>query len=327
MKSNKFSQIIDEINKSDDIIITTHLNPDGDGLGAGLALFLGLNKYMKSKEEFRLKNIRFVIEDSVPENIKFLVGSEAIERFSNYFYKEIPTLVLSLDAASASRIGAVSEFLGKTTFVNIDHHVSNENYGNINFVDAESASTSEIIYELLEEMQIEFDKNIAEALYTGIVNDTGNFKHSNVRESTFIKAAKLISYGVDNTKIVEKFFDNRSMAGFKLLARGINNIEFFSEKKLITTFITQKDFEECGGNKFDTDGFAPEILQYNDAEYALFMREESSGEIKGSLRTKSNEINLNEIAGAFNGGGHKKAAGFSTTLPKDEIIKKVLSFL
>ncbi|MGL4391944.1 MAG: DHH family phosphoesterase [Fusobacteriaceae bacterium] len=323
----KFEQIIKAIEASEYILITTHQNPDGDGIGAGIALLLGLNKLIKEKENYKNKIIRFVIDDKIPDKIKFLVGADAIENYSNYVSKIIPEIVISVDAGSMERIGKISEFKYKSKIINIDHHIGNLKFGDINYLDCESGSTSEISFEFLEELGVEFDKDISEALYVGIVNDTGNFKHSNVRKSTFLKAAKLIENGVNNTKIIENFYDNQSLAGLKLISTAINKMEFFENKKFITSYIMKKDFENAGGDRFDTEGIVEKLLMYDKAETSLVLRDGDDGLIKGSLRTKSNDLDLNEIAKTFGGGGHKKASGFSSKLPKEKIIEKILEIL
>lgn len=318
---NKLELLFDEIQKYKNIIITTHQNPDGDGIGAGIALLLGLKKKYLDKE------INFIIDDNIPNNIKFLSGTELIFKAENI--KEIKNvdLIISLDAASIERIGELKNFKGKLPILNIDHHISNDNFGDFNYVDIKSASTSEIIFTFLEKLGIEIDIRMGEALYTGIVNDTGNFKHSNVSKETFIKASKLIEIGVNNTKIIENFYDNKSMAALKLMSRAIENIKYISEKGLVLAKLTQKDFREFNGNKSDTDGIVETLLMLNESKVSLFLREEENGNIKGSMRTKSEDIDLNNIAGFFKGGGHKKAAGFSSDLPVNEIVEKILKFL
>ncbi|MGL4688084.1 MAG: DHH family phosphoesterase [Fusobacteriaceae bacterium] len=318
---NTLEVLVKEIEKYKNILITTHLSPDGDGIGAGIALLLGLKKLYSHKE------INFIIDDNIPNNLKFLSGSELILKIEDIEKIKNIDLIVSLDAASIERIGKIKNFKNKIPILNIDHHISNDNFGEFNYVDTTSASTSEIIFTFLEKLNIEFDLAIGEALYAGIVNDTGNFKHSNVSKETFIKASKLIEIGVNNTKIIENFYDNKSMGALKLMSRAIENIQYNSQKGLVFSLLTQNDFKELKGNKSDTDVIVETLLMLNEAKISLFLREEENGNLKGSMRTKLDNIDLNYIAGFFKGGGHKKASGFSSSLSMKEIVEKILNFL
>ncbi|MGL5126377.1 MAG: DHH family phosphoesterase [Fusobacteriaceae bacterium] len=316
-------QTLKEIGKKiiekNNIIITTHLNPDGDGLGAGMALYHGLKKIGK-------KQVRFLIEDIMPGNLKFLNKDNCIERCEKFEMKD-EDLLICVDAADISRVGHFKNLKGKIEIINIDHHISNDYYGEYNYVETESASASEIVYELLKEMQIPLDKEMATGIYTGIVNDTGNFRHSNVRPSTFLIASDLIEKGANNDEILRVFFDVRTMAGTKLLGRALEKAVYLPETKLVYSLITQKDYREVGGNKFDTDTVINNLLSLDVSEVALFIREEESGSYKGSLRTKREDLDLNSIAGIFGGGGHKKASGFSSSESIEKIIEKTIEIL
>ena len=324
MKLKIFEEVVRKIHESKNIVLTTHLNPDGDGIGAVIALFLGLNKYIKNNE-LNDKSIRVVIVDDIPSNLKFLFGSELIEKYGNFSTKYSTDLLIALDTGTLDRVGVIKNIT--KNIINIDHHVSNTNYGVINYIDSKCASTCEIIYELLEFMNVEMDTLIGEALYTGFVNDTGNFKHSNVLPETFEKASKLIAIGVDNTKIIKEFLERKKYSALKLFGRALERANLLEDKKFIYTYISQADFKEFCGDKFDTDGIVEFILQCDLAETSLFLREEENGSIKGSMRTKSDTLDLNNIVGAFLGGGHKKAAGFSSKLSYQEIVKKIMEIL
>ncbi|MGL4254026.1 MAG: DHH family phosphoesterase [Fusobacteriaceae bacterium] len=313
------------INEKKDIIITTHQNPDADGLGAAIGLFLALDKISKERDEDR--RVRIIIDDRLPKNIEFLYGSEYVENYKNYDQGKSPDLIISLDAANLERIGGISEFSGKIPLINIDHHISNDAFGDYNYVNPEFASTCEIIFELLKTMEIQLDGNIASAIYAGIVNDTGNFSHTNVRKSTFQMAAELLEAGADNHIIVRELRNTKSLAAIRLMGKAMFTSEYISEKKIIYTLITQDDYSKYGGDKSDTDGVSEELLSCTDADVSLFIREEIGGSYKGSMRTKSENIDLNRVTGFFGGGGHRKAAGFSSALTPQEIVEKIMELL
>ncbi|MGL5982480.1 MAG: DHH family phosphoesterase [Cetobacterium sp.] len=311
-------KIKEKIEKSNNIIIAGHVNPDGDTVGAGLSLLLGLEK------KYPEKKIEFVLQDAVPKNIAFLKGAEKIKRAdeiqnSNY------DLAILVDSATIDRVGSVVNLIENTYKINIDHHVSNSRYGDINEI-KDISSTSEMMYTILKELDIEITLEMAEAIYLGLVNDTGNFAHSNVTDKTFLVASDLMNIGVSNNKIVNDFFKTKSLERMKVLGTALSEMVFVEEKKLMYFNLSARKLKLLNAVKDDTEGVVEELINYSGTEISLFLREEENGKIKGSLRSKSN-IDVNKIAGIFGGGGHIKAAGFTSELSADEIIKKVVENL
>jgi len=322
-----FEKIIDKINEADRIIILSHLNPDGDAVGAGLGLFLALNKlnekFKLADEDYMEKVVRFVLEDNIPRNLRFLEGSEMIEKDEYVESKYDFDLAICVDAATDERIGGARRHIDRSKFViNIDHHTSNTMYGDINHVE-DISSSSEIIYKLINEMQVEITREIGEALYTGLVNDTGNFAHSNVTPKTFAMAGDLMEKGVDNSKIIREFFQNKNLPSLKLMGMALQEMVFNPEKKFTYFYLSSEALENIEGLKEDAEGIVNLINSYNESEVSLFLRGEPDGSIKGSMRSKHNR-DVNEIAGMFGGGGHIKAAGFTSRgLTVEEIVEKV----
>lgn len=313
---NKFINIKNKILESQKIIVTAHINPDGDAIGAGLSLTLALKK-MK-------KECKIVLQDNYPNFVKFLNTLDNIEIYDKnkkYDYD----LIICVDSASEDRVGEVAQLFKKDCVINIDHHISNTMYGDLNCVENIS-STSELIYNFIKFLNIEIDIDMAEALYLGIVNDTGNFTHDNVTENTFLMASELKKIGVNNSKIIREFFNTKSYASLKLLGKALENSNFIEEKKLIYSFISKEDLDKENGKKEDTEGIVERLLSYSEAEISLFLREDEKGVIKGSMRSKYDE-DVNKIAQIFGGGGHIKAAGFTTTLSYDKIIEKIIKNL
>lgn len=309
---NTFKEIRDKINSAQSILITAHINPDGDAVGASLSLTQALLN--------EGKNVRCVFQDMVPTNTKFLKNIDLIEKYNeNIIYNQ--ELIISLDSASLERIGKLKKIYLEKDSINMDHHISNTMYGNLNYVDNIS-SASEIIYNFLKFSEIKIDKLIAESLYVGLINDTGNFKHKNVTSKTFEMAGDLISYGIDNSYIVREFFNKKSMTSIRLKAHALSNMKFSAMHKLSYYVMTKDILDRFGGKKEDTEGIVEELLALDSAEVSLFLREDEIGYIKGSMRSKS--LDVNEIANLFNGGGHKLAAGFSSRLNPKDIIAKIM---
>lgn len=302
-----------------EVLLTTHLNPDGDGIGAVLALFLALNKVNTD----RMKVVRIAIDDPVPTFLKFFPSVEAIEDIKYVYEKTKFDTVVSIDVANKDRVGGALKFVKEgVKFINIDHHLSNELYGEYNYVDNQASSASEIVFELIKELEIEIDSAIAQCIYCGIINDTGNFTYNNTRARTFEIAAELKNTGIDNEKISENLFSNKALPRIKLLGYALENMVFIEAKKLAYAVITKEVLDKYKGSKEDTEGIVEELRSYSKCDFSLLLREDRPGYFKGSLRSKG--LDVNSIAGRFGGGGHLKAAGFSAEMDVETIIKKVL---
>jgi bifunctional oligoribonuclease and PAP phosphatase NrnA len=315
-------EIVEKIKAGKRIMITTHVNPDGDGIGAGLGLMLAINKMNTDRD----KVVRFAIDDKVPFFLDFLEHSVLIENTAIIESRFDFDTVISVDAATFERIGESKKFIKEdTVFINIDHHISNTKFGKINYIDDKASSTSEIIYELTKELGVEMDAEIGKNLYTGIVNDTGNFAYSNTSVSTFEAAAALKKAGVNTEEVTRNMFQRKRLGGLRALGAALNKFEFFAEKKLAYYFLSYKDMVEYGTDKADTEGIVESLRGYEECDVSLFVREEADGKLKGSFR--SNEKDVNKIAESFGGGGHRKAAGFNTTMSKEEVLKIVLEQL
>lgn len=314
-----FFKIKQEIEKAENTILTAHVNPDGDAVGSSLALLLTL------RNEYPNKNIRLILQDNIPYTTKFLKFSETIEK---YIDDEVynTNLLIYLDSATKERTGIIWERVRASKTICIDHHISNPEYADINCVIRNATSTSEIIYNFIKISNYKFLKEVAEALYLGLINDTGNFSHRNVTKEAFEMAAHLISMGVDSNYIVNNFLNSNSYPALKIVGEALRNFEFYSEKKLSYIYIDNETMTKYRARKEDTEGIVEKILSYNEASVSLFLREEPDGKIKGSMRSKY-EVDVNEIANFFGGGGHYKAAGFSSSLSANEILKIILEKL
>lgn len=315
-------KFLEEFQNSERILITGHVNPDGDCVGSGLALMLALNKLNEDNK----KVVRFVLDDVAPVTTDFMKHSLLIEKYEYFVSKYTFDMAIILDSGSYDRIGNVKELIkDETKVVNIDHHISNDSFGHLNYVDSSKSSTAEIIYDMIEEFGIEMDEDMGEALYVGLVNDTGNFSYSNVSPRTFEIASKLRALGVDNEKIVREFYSKKNLARLRLLGYAMENFKFDNEKKLAYIYISKEVMARYEAKKEDTEGVVEALRSYENAEISLFVREEEDGSLKGSMR--SNGYDVNEIAKSFGGGGHIKAAGFTSNLTADEVISKVIEMI
>lgn len=315
-------EIVKKIINSKSIVLTVHTSPDGDALGSVLAFFLMIEeynkKYIKNISDFI--KVKIVIDDKLPKYIGKFQENVFLEKYEEFSPNSEYDLFISLDCANEERYGRTVEFkkISKTS-INIDHHVSNTEHADYNYVE-DVCSTAELIYKFLEIFKIELNKKIAEYIYLGIINDTGNFRHDNVTEKTFEICSKLIKAGVNNHKIANILF-SMSREKSDLFGDVYENKVIDDKYGFIYYYLPEEKIKKLNVSKDDTDGIAEFLLKIEGMELSLFLREED-GKRKGSLRC-NDKYNVNEIASIFNGGGHIKAAGFKIDLPVEEIISKI----
>ena len=319
----ELKRIADEIKEAQNIVLTIHINSDGDCIGAALALMLILDRYNKknfSDEIYKMKNVRLVLDDKLPKFMGYFKERALVEYYPNFKMKDID-LLIAIDSANIERIGNVAELRKDAKkMINIDHHISNTKYADINYVENVS-STSEIIYRFLDIFDVELDKEIASFLYLGIINDTGNFTHSNVTAETFLISSELIKAGVENSEITDILF-GVTLGKARLLGEVYQNLEIDEELKFAYYYLSDKKMEDLDIGRDETDGMSETLLDLVGIEASLFLKDEKEGKVKGSLRSKSS-YDVNEIGMSFGGGGHKKAAGFNTDKKPEEVIDEI----
>ena len=326
-KGNIFpKEIVNEIKLSKSIILTAHINPDGDALGSLLAFYFMIDNFCKKNNMEKM--IKIVVDDKLPKYMRHFEDTELIwsyEKFGEEFKHNFQNdekfdLFISLDCANEERYGKAIEIkkLSKKS-INIDHHISNTEHADFNYVE-DICSTGELLYQFLEIFEIELREKIAKYMYLGIINDTGNFRHDNVTEHTFFVCSKLIGAGVNNHKIANIIFEvSEKKVGF--IGELYKNKQINERYKFISYYLTQEKMKELSIEKDDTDGAAEMLLKIEGMELSLFVREDVDGSLKGSFRA-NDKYNVNKIASIFGGGGHIKAAGFKTNLSFEEILEK-----
>lgn len=297
------SQIAEYILKGKKIGITYHVSPDGDAVGSVLALLNGLKSLNK--------NCYVISKDSLSDNLKFLKGSEEI--LGNVVEATNDTdIVVVLDCGNLERVSAnLNEFTG--TIINIDHHLSNDKYGDINYIDSKAAATAEIIFELVNIMGIDFSienditKDIGTCIYTSIVTDTGGFRHSNVTDRTHNICSTLKKINVNNTFIYQSLFDNKEFNRIKIIGKALSKMELILGGKVALIELNKTFADEFGGEIGDTSDIISYGLQIKGVEVTLLLKEVEDG-VKASLRAKS-YVDVRKIAEVFGGGGHVRASG------------------
>ncbi|MGV8144939.1 MAG: DHH family phosphoesterase [Alkaliphilus sp.] len=309
------SKLLELIKKSKKIAIIAHVNPDGDSISSILALGLALKKTKKQ--------IEIILNDTLPGKLSFLPGKEFLAPFNPKEHARFD-ICFVLDCGSKSRVKNGEElFAISNTIINIDHHVSNDYFGDINIVDVEASSTSEIVYNILEkELNIKIDEDIATCLHTGLMSDTGNFTYANATSKTYYIASKLLECGVDIENISYHLHQNKSLNSVKLLGNVLESIEFYLDNRLAIISFSDKQFLKYNATYLDSDGMINYARDIKGVEVAITLYEFEKNKIKISARSKKH-FDVNSLANQFNGGGHVKAAGAVIAGSMEEVKEKL----
>ena len=318
---NNFYDINKVMQKYNNFLITSHINLDGDGIGSELAFYLILKKLNK-------KAI-ILNQDRLPKIYDFLPGSDKVHYLNNNRIKPKSIDVgIVLDCSNIKRIGRTYEiFKDIKTIINIDHHKSNENYGNLNYLDCSVSSVGEIIYELITFIDINLlDEKISTCLFTAIMTDTGSFRYSNVNSKTFGVASHLTRHRIKSHLIANNIYNRNTYPGLKLLGEALLTLETNKSNYVSWLTITRKMLNDTNANDEDVEGIIDVATTLNNVEISILFRETKDNKIKVSFRSKGN-FDVNKFAGKFKGGGHPNAAGCLCLGKLDEIKEKILSEL
>ncbi|MBR5322018.1 MAG: bifunctional oligoribonuclease/PAP phosphatase NrnA [Clostridia bacterium] len=312
------SEIAEILKKRNKILLICHIRPDGDTLASAFAL--------KSVLEEMGKKIICSSSDKVADRLSFLCDDTVY--LPNELPKDFtPDLVVSVDVASNSMLGNCKELISIAESIKIDHHESDEQFADHNYTVSESASCSEIIYDLINILTPNMSDKVCELLYAGISFDTGCFKHSNVTKETHEKAAYLISRNVDSALINQKLFGNKTKKEIEALKMAYNNLEFFADGKIAVTCITNLMREEKGLSEDDIADLAQIPIEIDDVIIGATLKEKGDkpGNYKISMRSRPG-TNAGAVCKMLNGGGHVCAAGgLVIANTKEEAINLVVN--
>lgn len=313
---NLFDLAIEQINESKNIYIVSHVQPDGDNIGSMLALWMALRNI--KEKVFILKS------DDIPSDFLFLPNVGMIR---DYNHDEEIDLLITLDASDEGRLGQNKTLLSKAKVViNIDHHISNNNFGRINIIDSNASATGELVYKLISKMNITIDKDIASCIYTAISSDTGSFMYDNTSAETHKIAAELLKVGIDKSSININLYQNRSMERTILFIKALETLNLYFENKVAIVKVTQDMVEKSNAKMEDTEGIVSFIREIAPVEIAIILKEFKEEEIKVSMRSKR-FIDVSQICASFGGGGHIRAAGCTINYPMPVAEELILNQL
>lgn len=297
--------ILIEIKKAETIVILTHESPDGDAVGSSLGLKGILKKIGKDADVIISKYSKLF--DFLPYVDEIMLESE-IKKYD---------LAITVDGANLKRIDKNEYFEKANKKIVIDHHGSNNMYGDINYVDPAAPACSQILASMCQYFEIDIDIDIATCLMAGIITDTGGFRHKGVTPETFEFTADMIRKGVDISNIYNTTLCTKTIANFELTKIATNRLELLENKKIAFTYITSEEQEKVDAKSGDHESIVDIGLSIEGVEISIFIRQnDNKDEYKVSMRAK-NEVNVSDICFVFGGGGHPKAAG---CLIKDNLL-------
>ncbi len=317
VRHEDMQKIADVLNESQTMYIFPHMVADGDAMGSCASL-CGLMRKMG-------KTADIVMEDEIPDNLKFLDKDYVIYADEE---TELPErdLCIALDCSNVDRFPKREHiFFGaaKCTAC-VDHHLTKSGFADINLVDPDAAATCELLYELYDFMGIELDVEAGEALYTGIVTDTGNFQYTNTTKKTHIITAELIELGIDKKNINITLYQSQRLQKLKLHTMIMDNMQTFCDGRAAMAYVTLDMYEKAGAKTSESDGINSMLRDIQGVEVAVFLREMSEHEIKVGFRSK-NYVDVAEICVRLGGGGHKHAAGCAVLKTMEETLPLIKS--
>ncbi len=289
--------ILQECKNAKRVGISGHIRPDGDCVGACLALYQYLHKCMP---EAVIK----VFLEKPADIFNEIKGFELID--SEFPEEDKFDVFFALDCGQDRLGGAEKYFVQATKKINIDHHISNNGSGDVNYIMPKVGSTCELIYDLVEKEQL--DKDIAMAIYIGIIHDTGVFQYSNTTSDTLKKAAHLISFGFDFPRLIEETFYQKTYLQSQIMGRALMESIRFMDGRCIVSMIDRKTMDFYQVDSKDLDGIVNHLRNTKGVDCAIFMYETNGLEYKVSMRSNEN-VDVAKVASYFGGGGHMRAAG------------------
>lgn len=294
------NKTIEALSRSNSIAITSHTDPDGDSIGSILALGLALKQ--------KHKDIQILIKDSLPSRYKFLPGSDLIKKYDDIEERKFDLLFV-LDCGDENRTGNNKILKNSKTIINIDHHISNTKFGDINIININSSSTCEMIFQVIKDLHLLINKEIAMCIYTGILTDSGNFMYDNANEKTHLIAAELLRTNFNKNKIIYNLYQRKSINSLKFIGYLLTNMEIALNGRLAIFKITLDLLNKFNVSYNNIESLVNYGRDMEGVQISIVIREQEDGSVKLSFRSKDDNVDVRALAQLFNGGGHKKASG------------------
>jgi phosphoesterase RecJ-like protein len=309
-------QIIEVIKCNSSFLLTTHEGPDGDAIGSSLALASFLRNIGK--------DVTVHYRDPVPDLYSFLPGTNAV---LPHIPERLYDVAVVLDIGERKRAGEeFCAFPGVTTTINIDHHLSCSNFGDINLIDSSAAATGILVHRIINSFGYSLDRDTALCIYVATITDTGSFRYSNANREAFTVAGEMIECGVNAWDVAEKLYENQPQRRLELLAKCLPTLEVFKDGQAASVTVTSDMYAECGADAELTDGFVNYPRSIRGVEVAIFFRQLEANLFKVGFRSKG-KVNVAAFSAALGGGGHHNAAGCTVEGSLEEVKAAVYSIV
>jgi phosphoesterase RecJ-like protein len=307
-------QIAGAIRARQTFLLTSHARPDGDSIGSQLAMAFALDALGKQ--------VRIVNADSSPEHYQDFPGMDRIELAPSVDANVDAVIVM--ECSELSRTGVAG--LERQFLINIDHHAGNRMYGAINWHDEARAACGEMVFDVIEALEVPLSAAIATHIYLAILTDTGSFHHSNITPKTFDICRRAVEAGVNPATMARRVFDSNSFGKLKLIGALLDTMELVDGGRLAVMYLDDEMLAAAGCTYNDTEGIINLPLTAREIQAVVFFKLSVDGEIRVSMRSKY-DVDVRRVANAYGGGGHKNAAGFTVTEPLDVARPKIIGLL
>lgn len=295
------------------VLLACHVNPDGDTMGSALALGLALRDSGKQ--------VAIVCPDEPPRAYRFMPGSETFLRSAP---EETFDVAVAVDCDGFHRLGAAGPAVRKATrVIEMDHHTGEGRFGDILVIDQSASATGELVFLLLQRLELPITPDIATNLYVALLTDTGSFRFANTTARSLRIAAELVERGADAARIAEQIYETRSFAAVAMLGHALASMKRSDDGALVWARLTEKDFLGTGGSDAETEGIINHLRSIEGVKVALLFRQ-VDGRIRVSLRGRA-PVDVSQVARVFGGGGHRQAAGCTLEMPLPRAERAVLA--
>ncbi|MDF1658326.1 MAG: bifunctional oligoribonuclease/PAP phosphatase NrnA [Verrucomicrobiales bacterium] len=311
-----FQPVISRIAKAERVLILCHDRPDGDAIGSAVGLALIL--------EGEGKETQVVNHDPVPEALQFLPEVSRVDSQVDLVQSD---LIIALDSAGRDRISSSvwDRISNDPDVINIDHHVSNPGYGDINYVDVSSPATGQIVFQLAKEAGWKINGDAASHLYAAISTDTGSFRYPSTSSETMRVVADLIDKGLDVGRLNQQLYESYPMRRVEALAFLLRDLRMDCDNRCVSVLLPFVVTERLGLRTGDTEGVIDVIRAIDSVIVAVFFEEFEDGRIRVSSRSKSDQVSVGEVCKEFGGGGHTLAAGARLSGPLNDAADRFIS--
>ncbi|MDF9841337.1 MULTISPECIES: bifunctional oligoribonuclease/PAP phosphatase NrnA [unclassified Paenibacillus] len=300
----------------DDYLVVSHVQPDGDAVSSTLAVGWLLSCLGK---KYTMLN-----EGPIPKRMEYLWHAGEIVNLADGELPRQYSNIICVDCADFQRVGLTQRyFASDARIVNIDHHPTNNGYGLVTLIKPDAAATAEILFDLLKTFQVEWDLDIATAIYTGLLTDTGGFRYTNTSPKVMAAVSELLALGVNGPELAENLLEEMTLAQVKVLNRALNTLQLSPEGDIAWLYVTPQDMIDCGAANEDLEGIVNYPRNIRGVEVGILFKVINEHAVKASLRS-AGKVDVAALAQVFGGGGHTRAAGARIDGTLDEAVALVL---